>query len=87
MTSAQTVWPSQTKKVTAPTGPALKIYHFKQLKQERNLSVMVKKLFEQIDINTKEMWESDLESTSTCIQMEGTKIPDLMQEIEELFLT
>lgn len=53
----------------------------------RNLSVMVKKLFEQIDINTKEMWESDLESTSTCVQMEGTKIPDLMQEIEELFLT
>ncbi len=55
-----------------------------QLKQERNLSVMIKKLFEEIDINTKEMWVSDLESTSTCIQMEGTKIPDLMQEIEEL---
>ena len=55
-----------------------------QLKQERNLSVMVKKLFKHIDANIKEMWESDLESTSTYVKIEDTEIPDIMQEIEEL---
>lgn len=54
---------------------------------KRSLRGMVKELFEQIDLNTREMWESDLNSTRTCVDLEENKIPSLMQEIEELFLS
>lgn len=54
---------------------------------KRSLRAMVKELFEQIDLNTREMWESDLKSTRTCVDLENNKIPSLMQEIEELFLS
>ena len=54
---------------------------------KRDLKALVKVLFEHIDNNTKEMWGSDLKSAHTCVQTEGTKIPELMQEIEELFLS